>query len=136
MSKDDYIKGRICQRTVISKDKIHRPPKELSKIIDKDECVEKVTKKFLKRLDGYIVKHFKKIRVTEKRDDVLEDMYKKKTQLANKNDEGSKKKLEEVELEMAKLYSEDMYSKIQEELKGMNSEDGGLESWIPLEAKK
>ena len=28
--------------------------KELSKIIDKDKDVEKVTKKFLKRLDGYV----------------------------------------------------------------------------------
>ena len=66
--------------------------------------------------------------IKEKRDDVLDEMYKKKTQLANNNDEGSKKKLEEVELEMPKLYSEDMYSKIQEELKGINSEDGG---WNP-----
>ena len=52
-------------------------------------------------------------------------MYEKKTQLSNKNDEESKKKLEEVELKMAERYSEDMYKKIHEELKGMNSEDGG-----------
>ena len=52
-------------------------------------------------------------------------MYEKKTQLSNKNDEESKKKLEEVELKMAERYSKDMYKKIHE---GMNSEDGGWNS--------
>ena len=55
--------------------------KDLSKIIDKDKCVEKVNKKFLKRLYGFIVKHFQKIKVTEKKNKILEEMYEKKTQL-------------------------------------------------------
>ena len=101
---------------------------ELSKIIDKHESVDKVTKKFLKRLNGFIVKHFRKIKVTEKTDKKLEEMYQKKTELKNKEDDESKKKLLELELEMAEEYSEDMYRKIHEELKGINSEEGG---WNP-----
>ena len=44
------------------------------------------------------------------------------------DDDESKKKLLDFELEMAEEYSEDMYRKIHEELKGINSEEGG---WNP-----
>ena len=40
--------------------------KELLEIVDKDEPVVKLAKKFLKRLNVFVHKHFKKIRVTEK----------------------------------------------------------------------
>ena len=49
--------------------------RELSDINDKDESVEKLTKKILKRLDGFVHNNFKKIRVTEKIDKELEKMY-------------------------------------------------------------
>ena len=52
--------------------------KELSKIIDKYESVYKDTNLFLKRLDGFVVKHFWKKKVTEKTDKKLGKMYKKK----------------------------------------------------------
>ena len=45
--------------------------RELSDINDKDESVEKLTKKFLKHLDGFVHNNFKKIRVTEKIDKEL-----------------------------------------------------------------
>ena len=91
--------------------------KELSEIVGKDEPVEKLAKKFLKRLDGFGHKHFKKIRVTEKIDRELEEMYSKKAELKNKTDIESKKDLEQIEEEMAIKYSEEMYQKIKSELK-------------------
>ena len=101
---------------------------DLSRIIDKEDDVEKATKKFLKRLDGFITNSFKKIRVTEKVDEELEELYKKRGELRNQKDAKSKKKLEEVENVMAEKYSETMYQTIKEELKGINSEDGGWNS--------
>ena len=40
--------------------------KELSNIVDKDESVEKLAEKFMKRLYGFVHKHFRKIRGTAK----------------------------------------------------------------------
>ena len=101
---------------------------ELLNIVEKDEDVDKVTKKFLKRLDGFLHKHFRKIRVTHKVDKKLENLYTKKTELKSKEDAESKKLLDELEIEMAEIYSENMANKIKEELKGINCEDGG---WNP-----
>ena len=99
--------------------------KELSNIIDKEEDIEKATKKFLKRLNGFISKHFRKVKVTNKVDKELETLYKEKAKLKTMHDSFSIKKLEEVESEMAEKYAEDMVEKIREELKGINAEDGG-----------
>ena len=102
--------------------------KELSNIIDKEHDVEKGTKKFMKRLKGFITKHFKKVKVKEKVDKALEDLYKQKAELKSKKDTASKQKMEEIEAEMADKYAEDMVQKIREELKDINSEDGGWNS--------
>ena len=101
---------------------------ELSNIIDKDEDIDKITKKFVHRLDGFIKKHFKKVRVTEKVDKDLENLYKQKAELKHKDNRESKKRLEEVEAKMANKYSEEMYMKIKEELDGINCDDGGWHS--------
>ena len=101
---------------------------ELSSITDKKEDVEKVTKKFLKRLDGFLHSNFRKIRVTDKVDKELEELYKKRSELKSKDDPQSVAELEELETKMADRYSEEFAFKIKEELKGINSEDGG---WNP-----
>ena len=82
----------------------------------------------MKRLDGFAHKCFKKIKVQERVDKVLEDLYTQKTQLVNKDDKESKEKLQKVEKELVDKYSEEMYHKIKKELKGLNSEEGG---WNP-----
>ena len=102
--------------------------KELSNIIDKEDEVDKGTKKFLKRINGFITKHFKKVKVKENVDKELEGFYKQKAELKNKEDIASKQKLADIEAEMAEKYAEDMVKKIREELKGVNSEDGGWNS--------
>ena len=82
----------------------------------------------MKRLDGFVHKYFRKIRVTEKIDTELEEMYFKKAELNSKTDMESKKELEVIEESIASKYLEDMYQTIKSELKGMNCEDGG---WNP-----
>ena len=53
------------------------------------------------RLDGFVKKHFKGVRITEKIDKDLENLYKQKAELKNKEDPVNRKKLEKVETEMA-----------------------------------
>ena len=102
--------------------------RELTNITDKGEDVEKVTKKFMKRLDGFLYKYFQRTRVTNKVDKDLENMYKKRTDLKGEDNPESRKQLEELEIKMADKYSEEMANKIRKEIKGIDSEDGG---WNP-----
>ena len=60
--------------------------RELSDIINKDESVDILAKKFLKCLDVFVHENFKKIGVTEKIDKELKDMYSKKAELKKKSD--------------------------------------------------
>ena len=92
------LKSKECQKSFKQDTE---DTSELSNIIDKDEDIDKITKKFVHRLDGFIKKHFKKVRVTEKVDKDLENLYKQKAELKNKDDRESKKRLEEVEAKMA-----------------------------------
>ena len=83
------------------------------------------TKKFLKRLDGFIQENFKKVRIEARVDHKLEELYNKRRLLRNKSDEESVEKLEKVELELVDKYSEKMFKDISNELKSVKGEDGG-----------
>ena len=69
---------------------------ELSKIFDKHDDIDKLTKKSLKRLDSFLHKNFKKIRVTEKVDKKLVSLSTMKSELRNKTDFESNKKLARI----------------------------------------
>ena len=100
---------------------------KLSKIIDTDKPLDVVTKKFIKRLQGFIHKCFKKVRIVDKEDKKLEELYNKRRILRTKDDEASLIKLDEVENELCEKYSEVMCNKIMGELSEMdNCEDGGF----------
>ena len=66
---------------------------DLIKIFDSNKSLEIQTKKFLKRLDGFIHQSFKKIRITSKVDRKLEELYEKRRYFRNKDDEKVKKSL-------------------------------------------
>ena len=51
---------------------------DLSKIINTENYLDIARKKLLKRQDGFITKSFKKIRITEKVDKELEELYQKR----------------------------------------------------------
>ena len=60
---------------------------------------------------------------------MLENLSEKRRRLRTKPDQKSKDELKQVDNELTEKYSENMYSKIMEELKGVNdSEEGGFNS--------
>ena len=94
----------------------------LSKIFDTNKSLEVKTKKFLKRLNGFIQDSFKKVKISEKYDHKLEELYDKRRYLRTKDDGESNLELEAVEL--AERYSDKMSKTIEDELKAVKGEDG------------
>ena len=100
---------------------------ELSKIIDQNKSIDIVTKKFLKRLKSCIHKNFKKVRIVDKPDKTLEELYNKRRILRTKTDEHSIKELENVDKELSEKDAEQMSRKIKSEVQGVdNGEEGGF----------
>ena len=84
---------------------------KLSKIINSDKPIDVVTKKFLKRLKGFVHQCFRKVKIVEKEDKDLEDLYNIRRILRTKSDAESEIKLEEVEKILCEKYSEVMTKK-------------------------
>ena len=100
---------------------------ELTKIAKMDKPIEIVTNKFIKRVQGFIHECFEKVRIEDKVDKTLEDMYNQRRVLRSKTDEISQAKLEKIEDELAVKYSEKMVKTILNEVKDMSkSDEGGL----------
>ena len=97
----------------------------LSQIFDTNKSLEVKTKKFLKRLNGFIQDSFKKVKISEKYDHKLEELYDKRRYLRTKDDGESNLELEAVEKELAERYSDKMFKTIEDELKAVKGEDGG-----------
>ena len=85
--------------------------KDFTKIFSTDKSLAVQTKKFIKRLNGFIHQAFKKVKIVEKGDSQLERLYEKRRHLRNKSDESSIKELEIVIEELATRYSKSMYDK-------------------------
>ena len=109
---------------------------DLSKIFDTNKNPEVKANKFMKRLNGFIKNTFKKIKITNKTDETLENLYNKRRILRTKTDIKSKNELKELEDELAEKYSEKMYKKIKDEIDCINSEDGGFNSGKLWKLKK
>ena len=100
----------------------------LSSVFEGKNDINEITKKFLKRLNGCLHKSFRKIRLTEKKDEQLDILFKKRNELRAKNDEKHKDELKDVEEQLANKCAEDNYMKIKEEIKGIKCEEGGFNS--------
>ena len=102
---------------------------KLSKIIETDKPLHIVTKKVLKRLQGFVHQSCKKVKIVEKVDQQLEALYNKRRLLRTLTDDKSVEELEEVENELSEKYSEVMCKKILGEIKDIgDSADGGFSS--------
>ena len=96
-----------------------------------------VTNKFIKRVKGFVHECFKKIRIEDKGDKTLEELYKQRRVLRSKTDENSKSKLEKVEDDLAEKYSEKMAKTILKEVKGISkSDEGGINTGKMWNLKK
>ena len=98
----------------------------LSSVFDNDQDLNSITKKFLKRLNGVIHNSFKKIKISERPNKALEELFEKRNLLRTKSDPESRDALEQVEEELASKCAEDNKEKIKEELSGMKCDEGGI----------
>ena len=99
----------------------------LSSIFENDKDLEVCTKKFLKRLNGCIAESFKKVRVSEKKNEEIDVLFQKRRLLKNKTDDNSKEELRKVEEELAEKFAKENYDKINEEIEGIESDTGGTQ---------
>ena len=75
--------------------------------------------------------------MVEKSDKILEALYSRRRLLRTKTDKTSEQELQKVEQELSDKYAEKMFSKIKEEVNGIeNSEDGGFNSGKLWKLKK
>ena len=117
------FKDKKCQ--IYFKDETSKT-NELSRIFDSEKDINAQTKKFIKRLNGFISQCFKKIKITENKDENLENLYNKRTYLRNRVDIESINELKKVEKELNEKYSEKMYDKIKSEIDSLNNDEGTM----------
>ena len=130
------LKNKTCQEMVRKETSSEINHCALSSIFDQEGDLNNLADTFLKKLNKIIHKCFKKIRVTEKKDEVRENLFKKWNILKNKDDETSKSELKDVENEIANKYAEEYFEKIKERTKNIDCEDGGLHSGSLWNLKK
>ena len=70
-------------------------------ILENDKDLNSSTKKFIKRINCFIHECFKKIRISEKTNSDIDDLFHQRRVFRNKNDDMSKIELEKVEEELA-----------------------------------
>ena len=110
---------------------------QLSQIVEMDKPLEVVTNKFMKRLKGFRHQCFKKVKIVDKTDKKLEELYNTRRLLRTKEDNNSKIELAKVDKELAEKYSEVMFKKIMTEVKDSNDdEDGGFNAGKLWKLKK
>ena len=100
----------------------------LSSVFDSDKNINSLTKKFLNQLNGVIHSSFKRVRINDKPNDVLEELFRRRKVLRTKTDAGSKVELEKVEMELDEKCAEENKEKILKEHSGMKCEEGGIHS--------
>ena len=120
------LKNRECQRKFKEATKVANNYYNLSSVFDSDDDLNTLINTFIKKLDKVIHKCFRKMRVTEKKDDEKDQLYKRWKLLKNKTDEKSKDEFKEVENTLSEKYSKEYYEKIKERTWSVDSEDGGL----------
>ena len=100
----------------------------LSSIFDTNDDVEKQTKKFLKKLNGILHQCFKKIRIKTSDVTEIDKLFNERTRLRHKSDKESKDKISEIEKKLADQMAEDLFKIVKEEVKNIESDEGGFNS--------
>ena len=109
---------------------------KLSEVFDTNEDINTQTKKFLKKLDKTMNRCFKKVRVGGKKTSEYEKLYGKWVEVRHLEDDESKQKSKDLKAELADKYAQNIFEKIQEEISGMCSEDGAINSGKLWKLKK
>ena len=119
------LKNKECQNTFRE---ITSGNNFLSSVFDDCGDINAATNKFLKRLDGCLHKSFNKIRITDRPNKKLEELFNRRKVLRAKSDERSKSELEKVEGELAMICAKENKELIEKELEGIDCEEGGTHS--------
>ena len=101
---------------------------KLSKIFETSEDLNIQTELFIKKLNGIMFKCFDKIRIGQKKKSEYETLYEQWTNIRHKEDQESKIKSVDLEDELAEKFADNIHAKISEEIKGLECEEGGLNS--------
>ena len=128
------LKNFECQKKF--KEITNSSESHLSEIFDNEEDLNKGTKQFMKRLDDIIKKCFKKIRIKDRPNKELEELFRKRNILKNKTDLKSLSELKEIEVKLADYCAEINYNKIKEEISYIKCEEGGIHSGNLWKLKK
>ena len=114
------LKNEECQK--VFRDATTNNNNYLSSVFDEDGDVNSKTEKFMRRLNKVINKCFRKIRVTEKKDEVKEKLFEKWRRMKNNLNDKNKLEFENLENE----YAEQYMKKISERTGGIETEDGEI----------
>ena len=78
----------------------------LSKVFDKEGDVNCLTEKFMNQLKRMIIKCFRKIRVTERKDKNKEELFEKWRKMKSNLKDKNKAEFEELESKLTVMYAE------------------------------
>ena len=76
----------------------------------------------------YCIKALKKIGIRPEKDTNIDKIFRKQKDLKTKTDKESKQKIKQVEEELANKMAEDLYDIVKEEVKVVESYEGGFNS--------
>jgi hypothetical protein len=82
--------------------------------------------KFFKKLDDCIYQSFTKIRIINRPNRNIEELFEKRKILRSKTDDESKSELEQVEIKLAEKCAQSNYDKIMEEIGDIDCEQGAI----------
>ena len=100
----------------------------LSSVFDNKSDLNEATNAFFIKLEEYIKRCFKKIRISDKPNKELDDLFSKRKELRNKSDDYSKIELAQVETKLAELCAEKNFKVICDEISNIKCDEGGINS--------
>ena len=100
----------------------------MSSAFQNDDDLNTCTRKFMKGLNECIRKSFRKIRITDKPDVEIEELFRKRRILRNKKDQNSMDELDSIENELADKCAQRNYETIKEEIDNIDCQEGGVNS--------
>ena len=109
---------------------------DLSSIFDDVKDLNEATNSFFKKLEEYIQKCFKRIRIRDKSNREIEALFSKRKELRNKCDSYSRIELSKVETKLAELCAERNFKLICDEVSGIKCDEGGINSGKLWKLKK
>ena len=118
------LKNKECQ---LKFKKYTSDTKMLSSTVDKEDDIDRVIERFMKKVDGCIALNFEKKRINKKKTQVNHNLHDKRRLLKTKTDAASQLELAKVTQEIADK-AESNFMKLKEELQKLDPNNKGIDS--------